>query len=231
MKPKYRKQYTASEVKALGARQVESKISTQTPDRVGDVVIAQGCDYKEYLENPIVLFGHNNADPVGNCLNLRKQDNAIYAVTQFPERPDDYDEKETWRPSVVWGLLKSGIVKGFSIGFNPTERPRMATKADKERYGESSSVIISRWKLLEYSVVPIPENQEALLTAIGKGTVTAKELKDCDIEVAAERVKSAERQNRRRKVCFFEVSQPRRKKKLDIESIVKRELHKAAGGL
>lgn len=231
MKPQFRKQYTASEVKALGARQVESKISTQTPDRVGDVVIAQGGDFSEFEKNSVVLYGHDYSDVVGKCINISKAANAVIAVSEFPERPDDLNEKETWRPDVVWSMLKTGLVKAFSIGFNPTQQPRTASKADKEKYGEAASVIISRWKLLEYSVVPVPCNQEALVTAIAKGVVTAQQLKDCDIEVAAEQVKSAERQNRRRKVCFFEVSQPQPKKKLDINAIIKRELYKAAGGL
>ena len=70
-------------------------------------------------------------------------------------------------PDVLLSLFKQGIIKGFSVGFMPIES-RAANDRDIQTYGPSCRRVYTRWKLLEFSVAPLPVNQEALALAVSK---------------------------------------------------------------
>ena len=74
-------QMTAEECKALcdaiglqyvpgyENRVIERVTSTETPDRMGDIVRAAGIDNKAYRKNPVVLFAHDHRNlPIGASL-------------------------------------------------------------------------------------------------------------------------------------------------------------------
>jgi hypothetical protein len=226
----YIKQYVGT-IKALSRRQVQGMISTQTPDEVGDVVISEGGDFSIFKDNPIVLYGHDHKDPVGQCIDIQKSATAVTAVTDFAERPSVLPDNEAWRPDTVLALLTAGIVKSFSIGFNVTTSPRAATKGDVQKFGEKARTIISRWKLLEYSVVSVPCNSEALVTAIGKGLVTKSGLAALGYDLTPDEIKTGERMNKRRTVCLF-IEPPKVKRKtIDYSKILSDRLYKKAGGI
>jgi hypothetical protein len=64
--------------------------------------------------------------------------------------------------------MAAGINPGVSIGFMPIES-RNATKADIAKYGAGVGAVHSKWKLLEFSIAPVQANQDAYVTAVGKG--------------------------------------------------------------
>src|SRR5437588_11607834 len=80
---------------APGERSDVSWISTENPDRVGDVVLPRGMNDAQFKHNPIVTLNHAyDLPPVGKSLwrkcvkdgDLR----GIKAKTQYPARPDDW---------------------------------------------------------------------------------------------------------------------------------------------
>lgn len=144
--------------KALGNREVEVVISTESEDRDKDIVIAAGIGLANYNRNPIVLFQHNPSKPVARTIQLTLMQGQMVARAQFPEAGmvEDADE--------VYGLIKAEIINAASVGFIPKEwEPR-----DKER--PWGGQLYKKCDLLEWSFVSIPANPEAII--IGRSLET-----------------------------------------------------------
>ena len=52
-------------------------LTTETPDRVGDVVMLDGIKLDSFQANPIALYMHDHSEPIGIWSNIRKQGNAL----------------------------------------------------------------------------------------------------------------------------------------------------------
>lgn len=154
---------------AEGERSVEAKISTAAVDRTGYVLMPSGANIKNFKANPVVYFAHDYWSlPVGKSVAIKSTDNAIIAKTEFAARPDDYPADKEWVPDTLLSLYKQGVLRGWSVGLNVIES-RAANKRDIESYGGDVRRVITKWELVEYSVAPIPMNQEALTLAVAKG--------------------------------------------------------------
>ena len=151
--------------------EVDASISTESIDRDGEVIIAQGMNSTEYEANPILFFNHDYNDPIGNVVDIRRHRDRIDATLTFAQRPDNYPGE--YRPQFVESLVAQGVVKGISIGFVPEPGGvRKASKADIEKYGTGVRQVYSKWKLYEVSIAPLPANATALVSAIRKGIVS-----------------------------------------------------------
>jgi HK97 family phage prohead protease len=156
----------------LGPREALARISTTSVDRDGDVLLPSGLDARDYRRNPVVLLGHDMDRVVGQATNLRTTSDAVMATVRFAERPASLPESAEWMPDTVLSLMQQGVLRAFSVGFRvPPGGARDATAKDAERFGDDARTIITRWHLLEFSVVSIPANQDALLVAVAKGLV------------------------------------------------------------
>jgi HK97 family phage prohead protease len=155
-------------------RTVVARISTTSVDREGDVLLPSGADLTDFNKNPVVLFGHNAGGmPIGKAENITRQRDALLAEVKFAERPETHPDGAEWVPDTVHELFKQGILRAFSVGFTiPEGGARPANEKDLARFGEKARRIVSAWKLLEFSVVPIPANQDALALAVSKGWLT-----------------------------------------------------------
>lgn len=154
---------------------VDASISTESIDRDGEVIIAQGMNSTEYEANPILFFNHDYNDPIGNVVDIRRRKDKIDATLTFAQRPDDYPGE--YRPQFVESLVAQGVVKGISIGFMPEPGGvRKASKEDREKYGDRVRQVYSKWKLMEVSVAPLPANATALISAIRKGAVDSAQV-------------------------------------------------------
>jgi hypothetical protein len=103
---------------SLSARQIRVVASDGTPDRDGDVMDPQGCDFSAYRSNPVVLAAHNPMQPNGTAA-LTRTPTAIEATITFapPGASRVADE--------FCALAKAGVLSAFSVGFRPIEaRPR-----------------------------------------------------------------------------------------------------------
>ena len=144
-------------------------ITTDSIDRDGEVVIPAGMNSKDYEANPVLLYEHDVKQPIGKMLKMRRGDRSIDADFALAPRPDNHVGE--WFPDTVASLMAFGALNTMSIGFLGTEM-RPANKADIERFGTGVKRVFGKWKLLEVSVVSIPANQDAIITAVRKGLVT-----------------------------------------------------------
>lgn len=159
-----RKAATDTEVQP-GQRTDVSTITTAHIDRDQESVLPAGFVLDEYRANPIVLFGHDQDRPVGRCLWIKSSDKGLVAKTQYPDRPDKF--VGDWLPDFVFSMVQAEVLKGKSVGFLPLDirdptAEELAAAPDLQR-------VITRALLVEYSVVSIPSNPEALVEAVGKG--------------------------------------------------------------
>ena len=145
---------------------VRAVISTNTPDRAGDIIVPAGLrNADEYLRNPVVLWAHQRAlPPIGTCERLTIEPDRIIAETRFA--PSSTFARD------VFTLYAEGVLRGWSVGFVPAQ----VHPIPPSRAKSSGGVCYPEWDLLEYSAVPIPENPQALTLAVRKGLV-----KDADL--------------------------------------------------
>ena len=160
-----------------GERSDVSWISTESVDRMGEVVMARGMDDGQFRQNPLVTLGHAYwMPPVGKSLwRKRVADGALVGIkakTQYPPRPESWPAGDEWPPDKVFALVQAGLLQGKSIGFLPTKVHVPDTKEAAERgWGDNVGLVIDEWLLLEYACVFLPANQDALVEAVSKGAV------------------------------------------------------------
>lgn len=149
----------------------KATITTDSIDRDGEVVVPQGMNSKNYERNPVLLWNHDTAQPIGKAISLRRGESAIEAEFEFAARPADFNGD--WFPDYIRGLVAAKVLRSVSIGFMPLDGgTRQASKADIDRYGPGVNRVFNKWQLLEVSIVSVPANQDALITAVSKGFVT-----------------------------------------------------------
>lgn len=159
-----------------GERSDVSWISTESVDRMGEVVIAKGMNDSQFQSNPLVTLGHCYwAPPVGKSLwrkRVKDGDTAgIKAKTQYPQQPANWQAEEPWIPDKVFALVQAGLLNGKSIGFLPTKVHFADSKEAKKEDWPEGTLVFDEWLLLEYACVFLPANQDALVEAVSKGTM------------------------------------------------------------
>jgi hypothetical protein len=157
-----------------GERADVSWISSEDPDRVGDVVLAAGMNDEHFKLNPVVTLQHAyHLPPVGRSLWRRRARDGdrrgIKAKTLYPPRPEAWPAGSTWPPDFAFPLVQSGLLCGKSIGFLPT-KVRPPTDEERERWPTLRQVrrIIEEWVLLEYACVYLPAQQNAVVESVAK---------------------------------------------------------------
>lgn len=133
-------------------------ISTVDVDRDGDRVLAGSILTDNYMRNPVVLYGHDYRAPeavIGATTSLRQRGNGLEASFKLRPAANEHDPQNVVR--LLWG---GGWVNAASIGFRPLEWQE----------NDTGGVDFSAVDLLEFSLVAVPANQEALrLSAKGFG--------------------------------------------------------------
>jgi len=141
-----------------------ANVSTNAVDRDGDAIIVSGINTKNYEKNPVVLWAHNHEIPaIGNMVNFKRLKNEFVAKTKFATEPPNL--KGDWFPSIINHLIKTKVIKGVSLGFRPSQM-RIPSKKDKAEFGPNVKNIIAKCELIEYSIVNVPCNQDALARSL-----------------------------------------------------------------
>ena len=132
---------------------LEFVLSDETPDRMGDIILAGGWDLENFKKNPIALFGHNSDFPIGAWRDLRVEKNALRGHLELaPAGTSD-------RIDEIRKLVQAGILRAVSVGFRPIEtKPRPETK-------DNFGLFFLRSELVETSLVSVPANPNALAVA------------------------------------------------------------------
>jgi len=127
--------------------------TTVATDRMDDVVESRGAQFK--LPIPL-LWQHDQRDPIGWVRTAKVSDSGIEIEGEIADVPDTGPLKE--RLTLAWQYIKSNLVRGLSIGFNPLE----SSDIEGSRWGRR----YLKWEWLELSAVTIPANQEATIVAV-----------------------------------------------------------------
>jgi hypothetical protein len=149
-------------------RSVIRYISTRDIDRDGEILVPDGAEIKEYMKNPVVLFGHNYSEPPhAKAEWVRRDQYGLKSKTVYAD---------TERGNEVWKLIEGGFLNAASVGFITLEAVHNGGPGWKETVGDLSTKwemkpkefdgvrgIITKWLLLEYSDVPVPSNGSALV--------------------------------------------------------------------
>ena len=127
--------------------------STVSPDRSQDIVEPKGAEFR--LPIPF-LSQHDSRKPVGQITKARVTKDGI-EVDGYVENIADAPASLKDRLDTAWAELKSGLVRGLSIGFNPKEFSFIK---------ETGGIHFTKWEWLELSMVTIAANADASITAI-----------------------------------------------------------------
>ena len=136
--------------KENGYVEFEYTISGGKRDRMGEILDPKGAMMDSFLKNPLLLWGHNmtfgqEALPIGSVKEMKLLGDKINCKAII--------HNLTQLAVEVGQLVKKGFLKTMSVGFIPKER-------DKK-----DNTIITKWEMLEHSIVPIPAYSEALIFA------------------------------------------------------------------
>jgi HK97 family phage prohead protease len=130
-------------------------LSDETPDRYGDVIMADGWTLDNFKKNPIALFGHSSSFPIGTWKGLHVKDGALRGNLQLA--PAGTSE----RIDEIRKLVEAGILRAVSVGFVPIEKKTIDERAD----GMFGPFKYLKQELVETSLVSIPANPNALAIA------------------------------------------------------------------
>lgn len=139
------------------------RINTASVDRDRDRVFPSGAQIGNYMKNPVVQWGHNYRDPwatIGKTTGLDVTAEFIDATFELRPPANEADPQ-----NIVLLLWAGGWVRTASIGFSPFGEPDEQRLDFHGRENEFGGMDFMRWELLEWSLVPIPANQDALRLA------------------------------------------------------------------
>lgn len=128
------------------SRIIKGIASTPSTDRSGDIVEPKGAKFS--LPFPL-LSQHDHSSPIGEVTYAKVTDMGIEIEAVIPKDSGlDYVEK-------TWKQIKSGLVRGLSIGFRGLEVERM-----------KKGLRFKSYEIIELSAVTIPCNADASIYAI-----------------------------------------------------------------
>lgn len=155
--------YSVLEIKGMNddERVIEGIATTPETDRMGDVIEPKGATFK--LPIPL-LWQHDSQQPIGHVERAKVTDAGIEVRARIVKVSEPGKLKE--RLDEAWQSIKSGLVRGLSIGFRPTDDPEPI----KGTFG----LRFTAWELLELSAVTIPANAQASITAIKSADFAAR---------------------------------------------------------
>lgn len=165
-------------------------VSTVVRDRHGDIVEPSGClpHLKNYARNPRIFFAHRTEDlpiasardPQGNlCLSVDKESGVIRSTAWF--------HGETPESELIFRLIARKELQAASIGFLPVKAAVLEGEHLQDKTEAGDMVLDFRntgnpimhfleWDMIEWSVVPIPANQEALAAHLGRGHIEGERI-------------------------------------------------------
>lgn len=160
--------YSLLEIKEMDddERVIVGIASTPTADRMADIVVPEGAQFT--LPIPL-LWQHRADEPIGHVTQAKITKKGIEIVAKIAKGVSEDIDK-------AWALIKSGLVRGLSIGFRGL---------DVEQIPNSWGVKFEKWEWLELSAVTIPANAEASITSVKQfdiGAPATSGTSDADVD-------------------------------------------------
>lgn len=142
--------------KDLGNGVLEAVVTTSAVDRHNENIETSGIDTKTFMDTGgVVLYGHDYSGlPIGKTLKLTEMKNKMKA--QFQLAVEEYPFAAT-----VYSLIKGGYINAVSIGGIVRE------------WSQDYRTIL-KMEMVEFSVVPVPANAQAIITSRSIEKMTGK---------------------------------------------------------
>lgn len=142
------------------ARSVQFIISTGAVDRDGDTIDPGGWDLKSYQASGAILWAHDASQPpIAEPIAVWVEDNKLKAKCRFPEK-EVYPFADT-----IYQLIKANVLRCTSVGF----RPKAWVETDRVNDWGWPALDFKVQELLEFSIVSVPANPEAVVEAKSLG--------------------------------------------------------------
>ena len=135
-------------------RAIEGVASTPSLDRTNWIVEPLGVEFR----NPVpLLWQHDAKLPVGIARLDKPTKSGVTFSATIPKIEQAGTLKD--RTDEAWQMIEAGLVRGVSIGFKPIE-------TEFDEVDDEFAVRFKRSEVLELSLVTVPANAEATITAI-----------------------------------------------------------------
>jgi HK97 family phage prohead protease len=132
------------EIKDIGDGEIETVISSGTLDRHGEKIDVRGIDTTNYMKNPVVQWAHNyDEPPIGMASKVWTRGDQLIGRFKMAVNENPFAKQ-------IYEMIKAGFISAVSIGFIPLEM-------EEDTYTKS--------EMVEFSIVPVPANPEALIYA------------------------------------------------------------------
>ena len=132
-------------------RIIEGWATTARKDRVSDIVEPLGAEFD--LPIPFLL-DHDHSEAVGEVELAEVTSKGIRFVARIKKIPEPGLAKDL--VDRAWHLLKYGLRKTVSIGFQPLEWEPLSDGGQR----------FTRWSWYELSAVSVPANQDAVIESV-----------------------------------------------------------------
>ncbi len=154
--------------KGLTFGRVPFVLSSNAVDRQGEVVNPKGIDLKNFKKNPIVAWAHkalgtmfeppHEDDIIGKVdqVSLEKTDTKLTGDVLFNLTLNEDGSSKDVRGTKIFNKLNAGILNAGSIGFRSIKR------SEKNAKEGQTGVTHVKSELIEFSIVPLGANPEAL---------------------------------------------------------------------
>src|SRR3954454_22324877 len=127
------------------SKSVSFVISTDDEDRYGEIVDQKSWDFKSFLKNPVVFWGHTSYEPeyvLGTASSLKVSEDGKRTTATLT-----FDTDINPKADLVFNQIKRGTLRTVSVGF-----------MNHSFEVENDVPVLRDNELLEISVVPIPAN-------------------------------------------------------------------------
>ena len=159
-------------------------ISTPTPDRSEDVVSPGGVRLENYARNPVVYYDHGFSGiqvPIGKCEDESGQ--LALVVTELGIEGTCYFA-DSVEGQQIFELVKQSVLRAASINLVPITYTIRTDDGPLDGRGRDDlpglagrpGMEIDEWELLEWSVVGIPDNPEAVRKILAGGKLAGAPL-------------------------------------------------------
>ena len=146
------------------SRTFQFVISTETIDRHGTIIKSDGWSLENFNANPIVAFMHNTSNDWWSGTSLDPDDllgpGRAWVEDGKLMGEVTFEDKETNpKADKIMRKVLNGTLKATSVGFRPID----GHWGEERNNEDPDTYYYDRSELLEFSIVAIPSNPDALM--------------------------------------------------------------------
>ena len=146
-------------------------VTTPTEDSYGDIMVPQGAVLERFRRNPVIPWAHDYSGlPVAKSeAEEVTPDVGIDSMALFAREENPFAAQ-------VFRMYDAGFLNAASIGFLPKEWERNEKKDEDGKTIDQwfGGFIHKIWEFLEWSMLPIPANADALANGVAGLMTVAK---------------------------------------------------------